>query len=36
MFDTPVTHNTQFSGEDAEDQNVTHILTAGASSERMK
>ena len=26
-------HNTQLSGEDAEDQNVIHILTAGASSE---
>jgi hypothetical protein len=25
--------NTQLSGEDAEDQNVIHILTAGASSE---
>ncbi len=30
------THNTQLSGEDAEDQNVIHILTAGASSERPK
>ncbi len=28
--------NTQLSGEDAEDQNVIHILTAGASSERMQ
>jgi len=26
--------NTQLSGEDAEDQNVFHILTAVASSER--
>lgn len=28
--------NTQLSGEDAEDQNVIHILTAGASSEQPK
>ena len=28
--------NTQLNGEGAEDQNVIHILTAGASSERMK
>ncbi len=26
-------YNTQLSGEDAEDQNVIHILTTGASSE---
>ena len=30
---SPQAHNTQLSGEDAEDQNVIHILTAGASSE---
>lgn len=30
----PRTSNTQLSGEDAEDQNVIHILTAGDSSER--
>ncbi len=29
-------HNTQLSGEDAEEQNVIHILTAGASSEQPK
>jgi hypothetical protein len=28
--------NTQLSGEDAEDQNVIHILGGGASSEPMK
>ena len=26
-------HNTQLSGKDTEDQNVIHILTAGASPE---
>ena len=31
-----MSYNTHLSGEDAEDQNVIHILIAGASSERMK
>jgi hypothetical protein len=29
-------YDTQLIGEDAEDQNATHILTSGASSERPK
>ncbi|MBO6558860.1 MAG: hypothetical protein JJ957_20560 [Pseudomonadales bacterium] len=34
LFHAGKTPNTQLSGEDAEDHNVIHILTAGASLER--